>query len=119
MISKDLDKTAPADSGLVALYLFLAGCGGADVRFALGAPYRVKGWPRASIPPVLATWWIALAYEWPSSNHQHIHLLELTVVVNTLRWLLRTSACRCVRHLRLVDSQGAGRRSYPRPVLLT
>jgi len=119
MTSKDLDKTAPADFGLVALYLSFAGCGGADVRFALGAPYRVKGWPWASIPQGLSTWRIALAYEWPSSHHEHIQLLELTIVVNTLRWMLRTSACQCVRRLRLVVSQGDGRRSYPRPVLLT
>jgi len=105
VISKGLDKTAPADSVLVAHYLSLADRGGADVRLDLGVPYRVKAWPRASIPPVLWTWRIALAYKWASGNNQHINQLELAAVVNTLRWLLRTSAYRCVRHLHLVDSQ--------------
>jgi len=90
---------------LVTLYLFLAGCGGADARFDLGAPYRVKAWPRASIPPELWTWRIARAYEWASNNHQRINLLELATVGYRLHRLLHASAYQCVRHLHLVDSQ--------------
>jgi hypothetical protein len=93
------------DRLLVRHYLAGAERGGTDVRLDLGIPFRIRAWPRTSIPPSSWKWQVALAYHWKCGIGNHINALELSAVHNSLRWLTRTLSFRSVRFLHLVDSQ--------------
>jgi hypothetical protein len=93
------------DRLLVRHYLAGAERGGTDIRLDLGIPFRIRAWPRTSIPPSSWKWQVVLAYHWHCSSATHINALELSAVYNTLRWLTRTQSVRSVRFLHLVDSQ--------------
>ena len=65
----------------------------------------MRAWPRTSIPPSSWRWQVVLAYPWVCSPDTHINGLELSAVLNTVRWLARSQSFRSARFLHLVDSQ--------------
>ena len=76
---------------------------GSDVRLDGGTLYRPDAFPRATVNPHRWRWHEAHSYPFP--DPEHINLLTLRALINTVEWRLQRMKFQGVRFLHLCDSE--------------